>query len=277
MNRYCFKKVWWVLLLLVLFFLPLGINSLYLYDAWGFIFEAPSEWTKFWGGYLGAIISGVVAFIILYIQRKDNQKQNDENKNENIFNRKLALYQLEKQRIDDFRNIYTQYMTLINTNDLLEIGLQIKESYPIPTLFQNLRKPNDDFKKANIIISLYPLNDSSNTKTFIQRKTDFVKSYHSTLNDFHKLISWCNFQDPTFIIHDTQKLNDVSDELKHIIENTKYISSIKEFIYECASTLVKEHVEKVHENMCAAIQNYILEEYNMIELITKQQSSQKNI
>lgn len=89
-----FKKYWWGLLT-VIFLLPIGINALYLYNAWYPIFEAPSEWTKFWGGYLGTIISGIVAFIILYIQRLDNQQQNKENrrqnKAENEANRRLAI------------------------------------------------------------------------------------------------------------------------------------------------------------------------------------------
>ena len=125
------KRIWWIFLIVL--FLPLGINALYLYDAWSTIFEIPSEWTKFWGGYLGNIISSIVAFVILHIQRKDNEQENKtnrtqneaenkanriQNKAENEANRKLTIYQLERQRIDGVRNIYTQYMTLINTNDL---------------------------------------------------------------------------------------------------------------------------------------------------------------
>ena len=279
MNKYCFKKVWWVFLLLVLFLLPIGINSLYLCDAWCSIFEIPSEWTKFWGGYLGAIISGIVAFIILYIQRKDNELQNKENKIqnqenrqqnklENEANRRLAIYQMEKQRIDDVRNVYTQYMTLVNTNDLLELALKIQQDSP--TLITDLRKPNDEFRKAKILVSLYPLKDTNNAKTFIQERSDFEKSYHATLNDFDKLIRWCKYSDPTFITQDSEKLKEISVELRNIIKTTKQDVSIREFIYECASRLVKEHAKEAYNNMHTSIQNYIKEELKDLDLFVRQ-------
>lgn len=267
-----FKKYWWVLLI-VLFLLPVGINALYLYKAWCPIFETPSEWTKFWGGYLGAIISGIVAFIILHIQRQDNLQQNKENrlqnKAENEANRKLTIYQLERQRIEGVRNIYTQYMTLINTNDLLELAQQIKESYPTPIIAKNLRKPNDNFKKAKILVSLYPLQNNSTTSTFIQKRTDFEKSYHSILNDFHKLVSWSTITNLTLIVHEAKKSVEISKELKNIIENTEKKSYVKEFIYECAGTLVKKHVEKEHKKMCSAIMDYIQYEFKLLDTTIK--------
>lgn len=266
-----FKKYWWVLLI-VLFLLPVGINALYLYKAWCPIFETPSEWTKFWGGYLGAIISGIVAFIILYIQRQDNQQQNKENrrqnKAENEANRRLAIYQMEKQRIDDVRNVYTQYMTFINTNELLELALKIQNSSP--TIITDLRKPMDDFRKANILISLYPLKESPYTQSFIEIKNEFIKSYHSTLNDFDKLVRWSTLPDSTFIIHDTNKLAEISDNLKTIIKTTEYQKSTKNFIYICASRLVKEHVEEYYNNMCSAIQDYIEKEIKDLDISTRQ-------
>lgn len=268
------SKKYWYIFPFILFLLPIGINALYLYDAWSTIFEAPSEWTKFWGGYLGAIISGIIAFIILHIQRQDNERENkanrQQNETENKINRKIAIYQLEKQRIDDVRNIYTQYITLINPNDLLEIALQIKESIPTPTIATNLRKPADNFRKANILVSLYPLKENSNEQTFIQKRTDFEKSYRSTLNDFHKLISWSNLPDSTSITHAPKNIEKISSELREIIKNTEHKGSIREFIYECASTLVKDHTEKELDKMCSAIQDYIQEEFKLLDSIIKQ-------
>ena len=268
------SKIYWCILLFFIFLLPLGINALYLYDAWSTIFEVPSEWTKFWGGYLPSIFSSIVAFVILHIQRKDNEQENkanrQQNKIENEANRKLAIYQIEKQRIEDFRNIYTQYMTYINTNDLLELAFQIKQSNPIPTLIQNLRKPCDDFKKANILISLYPLNDNPNTKIFIQKKNEFTKSYHSILNDFHQLISWSDFPTLTFANNKSEKLENISADLEEIIKNAKIKSPTREFIYECGSTLVKKHAEGQHEKMCAAIQDYIENELKELNEAIKQ-------
>ena len=267
------------MLLLILFLLPIGINSLYLCDAWCSIFEIPSEWTKFWGGYLGTIISGIVAFIILYIQRKDNELQNEENRKQNLenrqqnkleneANRRLAIYQIEKQRIDDIRNVYTQYMALINTNELLELALKIQQDSP--TLITDLRKPYDEFRKAQILVSLYLLKETTNAKTFIQEKSDFEKSYHATLNDFDKLIRWSKYSDPAIIIQDSDKLKEISFELRNIIKTTKQDYLIRDFIYECASRLVKEHVEETYNNMRTSIQNYIEEELKDLDLFVRQ-------
>lgn len=278
------KSYWWLLILFILFLLPIGINALYLWDAWYTIFETPSEWTKFWGSYLGNIISSIVAFIILHIQRKDNEQENKanrtqntaenkanrkQNKAENEANRKLTIYQLERQRIDNVRNIYTQYMTLINTNDLLELALQIKDSYPTPIIAKNLRKPNDDFKKARILVSLYPLQNNSNTSTFIQKRTEFENSYHFILNDFHTLVSWSTMTDLDLIVYKANESEKISIKLKKIIENTEKKSTVKEFLYECAGTLVKKHAEEEHKKMCSEIMDYIQNEFKLLDATIK--------
>jgi len=278
------SKKYWCIFLFILFLLPIGINALYLYDAWSTIFEAPSEWTKFWGGYLGSIISSIVAFVILHIQRKDNEQENKanrtqntaenkanriQNKAENEANRKLTIYQLERQRIDNVRNVYTQYMTLINTNDLLELALQIKDSYPPPIIARNFRKPNDDFKKATILVSLYPLQKNSNTSTFIQKRTEFENSYHFILNDFHALISWSTMTDLDLIAYKANESEKISTKLKEIIENTEKKSTVKEFLYECAGTLVKKHAEEEHKKMCSEIMDYIQNEFKLLDATIK--------
>ena len=87
------SKKYWCIFLFILLLLPIGINALYLYDAWSTIFEAPSEWTKFWGGYLGSIISSIVAFVILHIQRKDNEQENKANRTQNTAENKANRIQ----------------------------------------------------------------------------------------------------------------------------------------------------------------------------------------
>lgn len=267
------SKKYWCIFLFILFLLPIGINALYLYDAWSTIFEAPSEWTKFWGGYLCSIISSIVAFVILHIQRKDNEQENKanriQNKAENEANRKLAIYQLERQRIDNVRNVYTQYMTLINTNDLLELAIQIKDSYPTPIIARNFRKPNDDLKKAIILVSLYPLQNNSNTSTFIQKRTEFENSYHFILNVFHALISWSTMTDLDLIAYKANESEKISTKLKEIIENTEKKSTVKEFLYECAGTLIKKHAEEEHKKMCSEIMDYIQNEFKLLDATIK--------
>ena len=195
--------------------------------------ETSRAWLGFWDTYIGAIASLAMILVTLYVLKK----QLMQNHEENVENRKLQLnvlkYQIEMQKLNDFRLISGDYLQNYNNYNLTIFGNEI---------FRNKKDINDEIKLL------------SEKMKFIKYNLDvFIKN--DEINAIHdKYIKALENLVQLAIIKNNQKGGDYYNglDIKAILLNNNLVSN--ELKQVCQSKEKKlELIDILDENMTLAV------------------------
>ena len=228
-------KITLVILVGILLLLPTIINSLYLFNAWHYIFEEPSKWSAFWATYLSSIASFAMVFMTWKTIKQskeqtesnkiDNEKANKENrqanKEENEKNRQLQLrvlkHQQETQWLNDFRKAGLDYIQIYSTNDLINVANMMLRN---PLDVSNLLKKLFDREILNETQFAYFYKKDDRIDKLNEALKIHYNKYDIVLRDIqeitHLAISGISYMDVWTRCHMLR----VSDEMKKIISNS---------------------------------------------------------